>query len=72
MPRQCLSLIFGISVLLSLAPRVFAQGGRSDINGTVFDQAKAVLPGATITATNEATGQVREAVSAEDGSRFRH
>ncbi len=54
------------AVWLVAAP-AFAQGGRADINGTVFDQNKAVLPGVTITATNEATGQVRTAVSDGDG-----
>jgi carboxypeptidase family protein len=48
---------------------VYAQGGggNSDMSGTVFDQGKAVLPGVTITVTNEATGQVRTAVSSGDG-----
>ncbi len=44
-----------------------AQGGGSEINGTVFDQAGAVLPGATITITNEATGIVRDAVTGSEG-----
>jgi outer membrane receptor protein involved in Fe transport len=51
---------------LATAP-VFAQGGNSTINGTVFDQAKAVLPGATVTITNEATGLTREAVTGDEG-----
>ena len=46
-----------------LAPTVFAQGGNAVINGTVFDQAKSVLPGVTVTVTNEATGIAREALS---------
>ena len=49
------------------ATSAFAQGGTADINGTVFDQAKAVLPGATVTVTHEATGQQRTAVTGEDG-----
>jgi hypothetical protein len=44
-----------------------AQGGNAVINGTVFDQAKAVLPGVTVTATNEATGLTREAVTGPEG-----
>ena len=50
-----------------LASTVFAQGGNAVINGTVFDQAKSVLPGVTITVTNEATGISREAVSGPEG-----
>ena len=45
----------------------FAQGGTATINGTVFDQAKAVLPGVTVTITNEATGITREAVTGAEG-----
>ena len=50
-----------------LASTVFAQGGNAVINGTVFDQAKSVLPGVTVTVTNEATGISREAVSGPQG-----
>lgn len=57
----------GLVLLLGPAARALAQAGRSEISGTVFDQAKAVLPGVSITATNEATGLVRTAVSGTDG-----
>ena len=67
MLRRCLILTFGTVVFLSLALPAFAQGGRADLNGTIFDQGKAVVPGATITVTNEATGQVRTTVSGGDG-----
>ena len=53
-------------VCLSVIP-VLAQGGRAEINGTVFDQKAAVLPGAIVTATDEATGLVRTAVCNESG-----
>ena len=45
----------------------FAQGGSSTISGTVFDQDKAVLPGVTVTVTNEATGIARDAVTGPEG-----
>ena len=35
-----------------VASAAFAQGGNALINGTVFDQAKAVLPGVTVTVTS--------------------
>ncbi len=45
----------------------FAQGGNSTISGTVFDQDKAVLPGVTVTVTNEATGISRDTVTGPEG-----
>jgi hypothetical protein len=63
-------VIFALTCgLLAAALPALAQGGggRSDITGTVFDQGKAILPGVTITVTNEATGQVRTAVTTGDG-----
>src|SRR5262249_29103840 len=43
------------------------QGGRAEINGTISDQGKAVLPGVNVTATNEANGLERVVVSGPDG-----
>lgn len=50
-----------------LASTALAQGGSATLSGTVFDQARAVLPGATVTVTNEATGIVRETTSGPAG-----
>lgn len=50
------------SILGAAAPAL-GQGGRAEINGTVMDAQKAVLPGATVTVTNEDTGLMREAVT---------
>ena len=61
------SFVIVLVILLASAAPVFAQGGTADISGTVFDQAKAVLPGATVTVTNESTGQQRTTVTAADG-----
>lgn len=57
------------ALIVCLASAAFAQGagGTVTINGTVFDQAKAVLPGVTVTATHTATGQVRETVTGPEG-----
>ena len=55
------------SFLGAAAAPVLAQGGRAEINGTVTDAQKAVLPGATVTVTNEATGLTREAVTDAEG-----
>jgi hypothetical protein len=58
-----------VCVLLSAisAAPALAQGGRSELNGTAVDQAGAVLPGVTITVTNESTGQDRQAVTGSEG-----
>ena len=48
-----------VALLLLLMPPVSASaqiGGSGSIQGTVLDASKAALPGATVTATNVATG----------------
>lgn len=67
MMRRCPAVLAGLIVLLSLAPLAMAQGGRSEINGTVVDAGKALLPGVTITAINQDTGLERSTVSSDDG-----
>src|SRR5215216_5934788 len=62
--RRVVSLA-AMCVLLS-AGSVFAQA-TSTINGRVLDQGDAVLPGVTVTVTNQATGVVRTAVSNGEG-----
>ena len=49
------ALILGL-VLAAFAPSAFAQGGTAELNGTVLDQGKAVLPGVTVSVISEATG----------------
>ena len=56
-----------VFVFLALCSSAFAQGGNATINGTVYDQAKAVLPGVTVTVTNEATGISRDTVTGAEG-----
>jgi hypothetical protein len=46
----------------------WAQTDTGVIDGRVFDQTKAAVPGATITARNVATGFTRSAVSGEQGT----
>ena len=64
MIRRCLA---GLILPLVFAAAAAAQGGRSDINGTVVDAQKAILPGVTITAINQDTGLERVTVSSTDG-----
>ena len=47
-----------------------AQQGTGELRGRVLDAQSAVLPGVTIVAKNEASGQFREIVSGADGSFF--
>ena len=67
MTRRCPAIVAGLLVLLVYAPPALAQGGRSEINGTVLDAAKAVLPGVTVTAVNQDTGLERAVVSSSEG-----
>jgi len=53
--------------LLAAVPAA-AQQGTTDLRGRVADSQSAVLPGVTVTATNEATGMFRTTVSAADGT----
>src|SRR5207248_11707804 len=49
---------------------VTGQQGTGELRGRVLDQQGAVLPGVTVVAKNEASGQYREIVSGADGSFF--
>src|ERR1700729_1747283 len=55
-----------VASFLVLLPSAYAQVSAT-INGTVLDAAGAVIPGATVTVTNEATGQSRDTVSNGEG-----
>jgi hypothetical protein len=61
--------VSGVAVLfLSIVP-AYGQSATAEFNGTVVDQSNAVLPGATITVTEESTGLMRTATS-NDAGRF--
>lgn len=55
-------------VLLLSATVAAAQQGTSEMRGRVVDDQGAVLPGVTVTVTNQATGMFRETISGADGS----
>src|SRR4030095_7778611 len=48
----------------------YAQQGTGELRGRILDAQGAVLPGVTVVAKNEASGQFREIVSGGDGSFF--
>ena len=54
-------------IVCALAVPAFAQVDQGRITGTVKDQSGAVIPGVSITAKNERTGEMREALSGEKG-----
>ena len=53
---------------LALSPVAFAQTGAGSLTGIVTDQSGATVPGATVTATNQATNVAYTAVANEAGS----
>lgn len=60
--------VLSLAVVLFLAPApLFAQGGVAEVNGTIADQTGSILPGATVTITEETTGLMRTTVSNETG-----
>ncbi len=60
-----LSGFFVLLALLAIAG--YAQTFRGAINGTVMDPSGAVVPGASVKATNNATGTTRSTVSTTEG-----
>ena len=66
--KKRLSLVLVVS-LLSLAPPVAgAQVTTADLVGTIRDTSGAVVPGATVSLTNDATGVTRTATTGEGGT----
>jgi hypothetical protein len=57
----------GAIVLLALAAQAFAQTTSGELTGTVFDATGAVVPNATVTATNENTGVVSSTATTSAG-----
>lgn len=55
-----------VAVLLAVAADALAQG-MGEITGTITDASGGIVPGATVTVTNDATGAARHAVSNEAG-----
>ena len=56
---ECASSSTTSALLLASSPRASAQTFRGGISGRVADSTGAVLPGVTVTATNDATGVAR-------------
>lgn len=54
-------------IQLAFAGMLLAQSNRATITGTVTDSSGAIVPGATVSVTNTATGTVTTGVSTRDG-----
>src|SRR5262245_48392384 len=67
--RRSVLVCLVVGAFLALVPVTpsFAQGALSEVNGTAVDQSGAVLPGVTVTLTEETTGLVRTVVTNEAG-----
>ncbi len=61
------SIFLSFLLALSIAPAAFAQTHRASIRGTLGDPNKAVIPGATVRITSEATNETRSVVSNSEG-----
>ena len=61
-------LLWGLGVLLCLAPSSPAQVDRAGLNGTVTDPSGYVLPQTHVTAVQNATGLRRETISSDRGT----
>src|SRR5438093_6684982 len=62
------SLLVALGLFLILSPSAPAQDATGKIVGVVKDQQGAVVPGATVTATNTATRVSRQSGTDSDGS----
>ena len=60
-------LVVGAFFTLVPVTSLFAQGALAEVNGTAVDQSGAVLPGVTVTLTEETTGLVRTVITNEAG-----
>src|SRR5512135_351418 len=70
MPRYVSPVVlFVVAAILLFTPAIaFAQSDTGVIDGRVFDESKAALPGVTVTARNVDTGFTRSAVSGDRGT----
>src|ERR1051325_8208627 len=70
MTRTLRSLVCLVGILASGTTAAMAQEANAELRGRVLDAQGGVLPGVTITVTNQATGVYRATVSNEDGTYF--
>ena len=59
--------LLAVAILLASPSAALAQRSTATVRGTVRDATQAVLPGVTVTVTNEETGLVREVTTNAEG-----
>ncbi len=69
MRKRRLARLFSLLLVsLALASAAFAQSNKGTIVGTIKDPNDALVPGAKVTVTNNATGETHEAESGDEGT----
>ncbi len=63
-------VLASVAVILVAASSLFAQSTTGTISGTALDESKAILPGVTVTVTNQAT-QVSRTIVTDERGRYR-
>jgi len=61
------AMLLALAVLIALPATAFGQTFRGGINGTVTDQSGAVVPGASVEATDTATNSAHKTISSSAG-----
>jgi Carboxypeptidase regulatory-like domain len=64
----CLWVLAIIVCLAGMATPMFGQVDQGRITGVVADESNAVIPGATVTVTNDRTGDTRTTTTRDDGT----
>src|SRR5437763_14747092 len=67
-PVRTLYVALGLLVGFALSVQAFGQSTFATVSGTVSDPSGAVLPGVSLSATNNATGVVTTVISNEAGA----
>ena len=67
MPRSLSGALAAACIWLVMGAAVAGQQGTGELRGQVVDAQSGVLPGATVIATNEASGMFRESIAGPDG-----
>ncbi len=68
MMQRCLTMTLAVVLLLTVTGVTLAQTITGVISGTITDPSGQVIPGATVTLTNESTGDIRPATSDAAGN----
>ena len=66
-PNVCLRVVVMLVIFCMLAPNLRAQSATATLSGTVEDERGAVIPSASVTVTNTATGLERQVTTNNEG-----